>query len=347
MAGSQALPRRFAAGKAGRLRTRSADTAAFCVDHLFPHVPIRQYVLTVPFRVRFQTAYSPRLASVYASQPGGWLLFHPLPAPRDEDVARIAHAVCRKVSRILARSKTSDDGQTSLLDALANASVQGLVASGPRRGCRVLRMGGFGEDAEAAVLSKRCAEVAGFNVYANTCARANDRERLEHLVKYLARPPIAGERLTELPDGRLALELKQPWRDGTRHVVFTPHELIEKLIPLIPRPRSHLVRYHGILGPAAKDREKVVPRSGPAEFGRPTPVAEGREIDPSRSPRFNRLPWAVLLKRVFLVDVLKCPKCAGRMKIVAVVTAPTGTVDRQVCAHAVRAPGITLVFPRA
>jgi hypothetical protein len=44
--------------------------------------------------------------------------------------------------------------------------------------------------------------------------------------------------------------------------VYTPHELIEKLIPLIPRPRCHLVRYHGILGPAAKDRAKVVSGEG-------------------------------------------------------------------------------------
>ncbi len=70
--------------------------------------------------------------------------------------------------------------------------------------------------------------------------------------------PCAGS-LQKLPDGRLALRFKQVWRDGTTHVLFTPHELIEKLIPLIPRPRCHLVRYHGILGPAAKDRDKVVP----------------------------------------------------------------------------------------
>jgi hypothetical protein len=38
--------------------------------------------------------------------------------------------------------------------------------------------------------------------------------------------------------------------------VFTPHELIEKLVPLIPHPRRHLVRYHGILGLAAKERDK-------------------------------------------------------------------------------------------
>jgi hypothetical protein len=197
--------------------------------------------------------------------------------------------------------------------------MQGLVATGPRRGCRVLRLGATGEDANATITGKRCADVAGFNVHANTGARANERERLEILVRYLARPPIANERLSELPDGRLALRLKQRWRNGTTHVVFTPHELIEKLIPLIPRPRAHGVRYHGVFGPAAEDRDKVVPSSGPVEHGRGTSAAEPHEIDPSGIPRFSRLPWAALLKRVFLVDVLECPKCKGRMKIPAAV----------------------------
>ena len=39
-------------------------------------------------------------------------------------------------------------------------------------------------------------------------------------------------------------------------------------------------------------------------------------------PRFGRTTWAVLLKRVFLVDALTCPKCDGRMKILAVITEP-------------------------
>jgi hypothetical protein len=124
----------------------------------------------------------------------------------------------------------------------------------------------------------------------------------------------------------------KPWSDGTTHIVFTPHELIEKLIPLIPRPRCHLVRYHGILGPAAKDREKVVP-TPPAP---PAPDAKGadsagtdkagtgesRDIDITKIPRLSRLPWAVLLKRVFMTDALTCPKCQGRMKILAAITEP-------------------------
>ena len=161
---------------------------------------------------------------------------------------------------------------------------------------------------------------------------ANDRDGLEHLCRYLARPPIANDRLQELPDGRLALRFKQAWRDGTTRIVFTPHELIEKLIPLIPRPRCHLVRYHGILGPAAKDRAKVVPtppappapdaagadKAGADKAG----TGESREIDITKIQRGSRLPWALLLKRVFMTDALTCPKCQGRMKILAAITKP-------------------------
>jgi hypothetical protein len=131
----------------------------------------------------------------------------------------------------------------------------------------------------------------------------------------------------------VAAELGGPAKSiGTTHIVFTPHELIEKLIPLIPRPRCHLVRYHGIRGPAAKDRAKVVP-TPPAP---PAPDAAGldsagadkagtgesRESDVSKIPRLGRLPWAVLLKRVFMTDALKCPKCQGRMKILAAIIKP-------------------------
>jgi hypothetical protein len=161
----------------------------------------RQAPHTLGLNVHF---HPPALDGVYVRQADGSLLFHPLPAPTDEDVARITRAVCRKVHRFLARHKDGDDSQTLLLDELANASVQGLVATGPRRGCRALRLGRSGDDDDAAIPSKRCAEVAGFNVHAHTSARANDRKRLEHLVKYLARPPIAHDRLAELPDGRLA-----------------------------------------------------------------------------------------------------------------------------------------------
>jgi hypothetical protein len=58
---------------------------------------------------------------------------------------------------------------------------------------------------------------------------------------------------------------------------------------------------------------------------------ESREIDPSKLARGSRLPWALLLKRVFLTDALKCPKCQGRMKILAAITKPEAI--RQILDH--------------
>ena len=40
-----------------------------------------------------------------------------------------------------------------------------------------------------------------------------------------------------------------------------PTELIEKLAALVPPPRVHLIRYHGVLAPYAADRSQIVPGS--------------------------------------------------------------------------------------
>jgi hypothetical protein len=69
--------------------------------------------------------------------------------------------------------------------------------------------------------------------------------------------PVPG--LKAMADGRLAYRLKTPWRDGTTHVVMERHELLERLAPLIPQPRAHQVRYHGVLAPCASSRDRIVP----------------------------------------------------------------------------------------
>jgi hypothetical protein len=88
---------------------------------------------------------------------------------------------------------------------------------------------------------------------------AQDRRRLERLIRYVARPPLAHERLEQRPDRQLTFRLKTPWRDGTTHILMERSELIERLVPLIPPPRAHQVRYHGILAPCASQRDRIVP----------------------------------------------------------------------------------------
>jgi hypothetical protein len=88
---------------------------------------------------------------------------------------------------------------------------------------------------------------------------AHDRRRLERLCRYVARPPLALDRLEATSDGRLTYRLKTPWRDGTTHVVMERRELLERLAPLIPPPRAHQVRDHGVLAPCARGRDRIVP----------------------------------------------------------------------------------------
>ncbi|MDO8477088.1 MAG: transposase, partial [Candidatus Rokubacteria bacterium] len=65
----------------------------------------------------------------------------------------------------------------------------------------------------------------------------------------MLRPPLAENRLRRLADGRVRLELKRPWSDGTAYLRFEPVEFLEKLAALTPRPEITLVLYHGVLAP--------------------------------------------------------------------------------------------------
>ncbi len=101
------------------------------------------------------------------------------------------------------------------------------------------------------------------SLHADVALPARDRRRLERLARYILRPPICLDRLEAQPDGRLSYKLKAQWRDGTTHILMERHELLERLAPLIPPPRTHQVRFHGILAPCASGRDQVVP--GPRE----------------------------------------------------------------------------------
>lgn len=89
-----------------------------------------------------------------------------------------------------------------------------------------------------------------------------DRERLERLCRYCARPAIAENRMWLRGDGKVVYELKRRWKDGTTHVVLEPQVLMERLCALVPAPRRHLVTYHGVLAAATLDRDRVVPVVG-------------------------------------------------------------------------------------
>ncbi|MCA1650225.1 MAG: hypothetical protein LC753_08045 [Acidobacteria bacterium] len=86
-----------------------------------------------------------------------------------------------------------------MLARLAAASVQGLVALGPRAGARVARYGSPPEAAAPVTLGPCHANVGGFDRHAGIVVRAGNRERLERLCRSTLRPPIARARLRPSP----------------------------------------------------------------------------------------------------------------------------------------------------
>ncbi|MBK7645263.1 MAG: transposase [Planctomycetes bacterium] len=153
--------------------------------------------------------------------------------------------------------------------------------------------------------------------------------------------------------------LRRHWRDGTSAIAFEPLDFIARLAALVPRPRAHLLTYHGILAPAAEWRDLVVPRprvkssacAEPESPSRgsnsrppdsqscsagsqvePAPLTGGTTLALAAKPRRpTRTSWAELMKRVFEIDVLVCPHCGGRRKLIAFLT--DGLVVRKILAH--------------
>ena len=98
-----------------------------------------------------------------------------------------------------------------------------------------------------------CANAQSFSLHAGVRCDANDRQGIEQLCRYITRPAISNERLSVNREGNVVLKLKTPWRNGTTHLVLTPMEFMQRLAALVPRPRLHLIRFHGVLAPNASD----------------------------------------------------------------------------------------------
>jgi hypothetical protein len=201
------------------------------------------------------------------------------------------------------------------------AAIQGRMAFGAGAGQRLPRLGAIPGGPWIEPDGPLQARFRGFDLHAEVAVPAGDRERLERLCRYMARPPLAHDRLERLPDGRIALRLKRPFSDGSTHVVFTAEALIERLCALVPRPRTHRVRYHGLLAPASPLRRLVVPPLA-QETAAHRPIVQAAGSAPERDSvgkRFRWVLWAELLRRVFDVDPLVCPNCSGRMKVIAAI----------------------------
>lgn len=345
---------------------RMAALAAYAVDRLLPHVPYRQWVLSLPFTLRHAVAFDPTLLNdvfacvtrallrcvsslgaehgvcgqaagvlhVQRFQDGAQVNPHghyvlsdavfvsegptpgepgtraravvtraPTRAELQAVVDRIEHDVVRLLER---RARAPDSPEVRRLAAL----LARLASAAP---CAETRL----PDAAAGQAPRRapaplCVRSAlGVDLHAGVTVPARDRDALERLLRYLARPPLALARLSLRGNGNVVVSLKRPWARGTVALEYAPLAFIARLAALVPPPRFVAARALGAIAPHAKLRALVVPTP-------PTSTPER----PTAPPRPKRLGWAELMKRVLSIDPRDCP-CGGRFRLVATIDDPT------------------------
>lgn len=103
--------------------------------------------------------------------------------------------------------------------------------------------------------------------------------------------------------------LKTPYRDGTTHVLFEPLDFLARLAALVPPPRVHLTRFHGLFAPHARLRALV------------TPSGRGQRAS-TRVPKYHAMRWMQRLKRAFRIDIETCARCGGRLRVIASIEEP-------------------------
>jgi hypothetical protein len=203
-------------------------------------------------------------------------------------------------------------------------------------------------------------ENSGFSVDASVRITLIDRDvpsyfrSLEHLLRYCARPPFALERLSlsRGPDGRIARiryvlprhkaanwvgrgRARKSTRPGANGVVeLTPFEFLDRLADLVPPPRKHRHRYHGVFAANHKLRRAVTALAignigqrreaatgGHAAGGQPTGGCCDTQAK-LRSHDTSRIAWAKLMARVGEEFPLQCPACGGDIRLIAFITEP-------------------------
>jgi hypothetical protein len=265
------------------------------------------------------------------------LEFIALPPPTDDDIVRLTSKVVSRLSTIaldrLDRAQQqpewADDDQAAL-HANAAEALRPPLPMPPKQ-----------TDVSSVVHDKPlCARIDGFSMQAARVVEPHDRPGLERLCRYGLRAPFALDRFSLDPDGKVRYHLAKPWPGpgGKTELVFEPVALLRRLAALIPAPYGNLVRYHGVFAnrsryrpllprpPVTSELTDHTPDVAPDAVGSDAhPTAPGLDGAPRTADtpiRPRRLKWQQLIKRVFDIDPLRCPRCSATMVVVAFITDP-------------------------
>ena len=201
---------------------------------------------------------------------GETLRFEPAPAPTQAELASMLQRIYARVMKWLSRRgllRNPDDADAS--NAPPEVSpAEALATAGMQRGNLVTvreRDDGADEDepALATTTPPRVTDAVTherFNLHASVHIEAHDDLGRERLCRYLNRPAFSLARLRVRRDGNVSYRVKKATRGRVTQRVMTPIEALGRLAAIVPPPRYPLLRFHGVVAPRHRWRDRVVPR---------------------------------------------------------------------------------------
>jgi len=266
---------------------RMVFIAAHLVEHVYPIAPVRQWVLSVPKRLRYflhrDHDLERRVLQVFLRVIERVLRQHSLGAPTDTRFGGVSfvhrfgsalnahtHYHCCFLDGVVGRGGEFCKDDTSSRDpirwfeaiALTPAAITAAQKQIQHRVLRLFIKQGLLDSLDAAEM-EQWEHGGGFSLNAEVRIEAQDRSGLERLFRYCARPIYAAERLSWQDEGKsLCYQLPKPLPNGQTQLRLKPEEFLDRLSMLLPRPREHRHSYHGVLAANARLRKDVVARAG-------------------------------------------------------------------------------------
>ncbi len=314
---------------------RMVQTAAHLTDHVFPRLPVRQWVLSVPKRLRYfmqrdgatlnmvlriflrviaqsLQSGSPGAAQVdkAALHIGAVAFIHRFGSSLNEHVhfhVCVVDGVFEEVAGMA--DADSDAGLPSSpasvifhpASGVHEAAVAQVQATLRQRILRAFVGRGLLESFEAKEMLGY--QHSGFSVDAAVRIGEHDRVALERLLRYCARPPFAMDRLRKAGAElvyRCAKQHSEPSSDkrGARvdELHLTPLDLIDRIAALVPPPRTHRHRYFGVLAPNSPLRAAVTALAAPVQ-AMPVPTGLSGECPAPQGNAWPPLPESAQPKR--------------------------------------------------
>jgi len=152
---------------------------------------------------------------------------------------------------------------------------------------------------------------SGFNVYCGDPLWPGDRKGLENLSRYIIRACFSQQRMTYIPgvdwSGSQAKVIYRS-KDGSTCKTYDALDWLAQLTCHIPNRGEQMVRYYGHYSNKCRGQRK---KSGSDEI-----VPTITEFTASFA---SRKSWAQLIQKIYEVDPLICPKCQGRMRVIAFI----------------------------